>query len=415
MMKFPRVGLTAGMGSFLLVFAVQTVQAQITTGELAGQQNVTTTSVPFLLITPDARSGGMGDAGVALDPDANSIHWNPSKLAFIEKSGGLSLSYNPWLRRLVPDISLNYLSGYKRIDDKSTFGGSLRYFSLGNINFTDVTGMSLGSFNPNEFAVDGVYARKLSKYFSIGVALRFIYSNLAGNIFSPSVGQIKPGVAGAGDISAYYRKNIKISGKPAVMAFGGNISNIGSKITYTTSVNRDFIPINLRLGSCVNTEIDKYNSIAFLVDFNKLLVPSNPVYARNPDGTLKTGPDGPIIEHGMDPDVGVPQGMIQSFYDAPGKGKEEFKEINYSVGMEYWYDKQFAFRTGYFHEPKTKGNRQFVSFGVGIRYNVFGLDAAYLVAFSTNHPLSNTLRFTLHFDFDAFKSLNKTSGKKKKA
>lgn len=378
--------------------------AQVTSkNQLSGQQNVITTSVPFLTITPDARHAGMGDAGTATSPDAYSLHFNAAKLAFIERKGGMSISYTPWLRQLVPDVSLSYLTGYGRIDDKSAFSGSLRYFSLGNIAFTDDFGASLGNFNPYEFAIDGAYARKLSENFSVGVALRFIYSNLAGNLPIPGGSTTKPGVSGAGDVSAYYTKDTKVAGKKAVYSFGGIISNLGAKVTYTTSVNRDFIPAMLRLGGYYKMDIDQYNTIAITADINKLLVPTQPIYYVNAQGDDSIANGKRVIQYGKDPNVGVIAGAFQSFGDAPGGFKEEMKEINVMGGLEYWYDKQFAARMGYFREPSTKGNRQYLTFGAGLRYNVFGLDFAYLVPIQQRHPLENTLRFSLHFDFDAFK------------
>lgn len=390
-------------GGFL-IFVAASVFAQ---GQFTNRTVITST-VPFLLISTDARSGALGDAGVALTPDANSTHWNGSKFAFIEKNGGVSTSITPWLRQLVNDVNFAYLAGYGRINKRSTFAGSLRYFSLGTINFTDIQGNSLGQFNPNEFAVDGTYATQLSKYFSLGVSLRFIYSNLTGGL-QQSGAPANAGTAGAGDISAYYRRSTKIEKNRLDYAFGINISNIGNKITYTTSANRQFLPTNLKLGGYANYVVDEHNEVGFLLDFNKLLIPSNPVYERDSNGRAVLGPDGtPVIIKGRDPNVPVIQGMIQSFYDAPGGFREEIHEINISTGIEYWYDKLFAARTGFFYENPSKGNRKYLTFGVGIRYKVFGVDAAYLAPLSQRHPLQNTLRFTLHFDLDAFKSQPET-------
>lgn len=370
----------------------------LTTQELSGQLpiNTITTAVPFLMIAPDTRAGSMGDAGAATSPDANSIHWNPSKLAVIDKDMGFSLSYTPWLRNLVPDINLAYLSGYKRVDKQSTLGFSLLYFSLGNITFTDINGNTTGQFNPNEFAVDVAYARKLSEKFSGGLALRYIYSNLTGGQSAEGVAT-KAGMSVAADLSTYYQDDFEIGNKKHTTALGLNISNIGSKISYSESAERDFIPINMRLGGRYSVDVDKYNSIGITADINKLLVPTPPQF----DST------GTVIVKGKNPDVGIVSGIFQSFGDAPGGGKEEFRELTYSAGLEYWYDKQFAIRAGYFHEHATKGNRKFLTFGAGLKYNVFGLDFAYLVPTSMqNSPLQNTLRFTLTFDFDAFKEQN---------
>jgi hypothetical protein len=368
---------------------------------LDGRMNVITTAVPFLTITPDSRSGALGDAGVALDPDANTIHWNPAKLAYMKNPFGISLSYTPWLANLVPDINLNYLSGYYKIDDMSGFGASLRYFTLGEINFTDISNQSLGSFSPNEIAVDGAYARKLSENFSIGIALRFIYSNLTGGISSQG-SETRPGISYAGDASWYYRrKDVTVGSYDADWALGMNIQNIGAKISYVADQEADFIPINLKLGGYFNFHIDEYNEIAIVADFNKLLVPTLPYIdpdTVNADGT-------PYIWAGRNPDVGVPQGMIQSFYDAPGGFNEEMREINPSIGLEYWYARTFALRAGYFYEHPTKGNRQYVTLGFGLKYNTLQLDFSYLVDARVRSigvsPLANTIRFSLKFNFNA--------------
>jgi hypothetical protein len=400
-MKLKKVYALAAAGCMMGGMAAT---AQINTGQLDGRQNTITTAVPFLMITPDARAGGMGDVGVATPGDMNAIHWNASKLAFLEKNGGVSVSYTPWLRQLVPDVSLSYLSIYGKINDRSTIGGSLRYFSLGEIQFTDVTGNSLGNYNPNELAVDLAYAQKLSDQFSVGVAFRYIYSNLAGGA-NLSQNPIKAGTSFAGDITAYYNNKARVEGYKVNYGIGAAITNIGSKITYTTAQQENFIPVNLRIGGYSQVEIDKYNTIALALDFNKLLVPTPPVYQYDSLGkpVIDKNTGRYKIASGKDNNVPLVQGMIQSFSDAPGGVKEELQEINISAGLEYWYDKQFALRAGYFHENKYKGNRKYLTLGAGLRYNVFGLDVAYLVSFQQRNPLDNTLRFTLTFDFDAFK------------
>ncbi|MCX6190646.1 MAG: type IX secretion system outer membrane channel protein PorV, partial [Bacteroidetes bacterium] len=323
--------------------------------------------------------------------------------AFVEKKGGLGISYTPWLRNLVPDVSLSYISLYGKIDEFSAGAITMRYFSLGNIQFTDEFGASLGDQKPNEFAIDGAYARKLSDKFSMGVALRFIYSNLVPNL--PAIGpSTKAGVSGAGDISAYYKNDTKFSGYKTTYAFGAIIQNMGAKISYTNSQNKDFIPTTLRLGASANVEFDQYNMLMVTAEVNKLLVPTLPYYLKNKRGDDSISADGKKIPmFGKDANVGVVKGMYQSFYDAPGGFKEEMKEYNWSIGAEYWYDKQFAIRTGFFHEPLTKGNRKYFTFGAGLRYNVFGLDFTYLVPLGQQHPLQNTLRFSLIFDLDAFR------------
>ncbi|TSA32119.1 MAG: hypothetical protein D4R64_16775 [Porphyromonadaceae bacterium] len=375
---------------------------QITSGELSGKEiNTVTTAVPFLTIAPDSRSGGMGDVGVALSPDANSMHWNPAKYAFAPNDMGLSISYTPWLRKLIPDINLAYLSGYKRIDKQQVIGLSLLYFSLGNITFTDVVGNITNTFNPNEFAVDAAYARSFSDRFSGSLAFRFIYSNLTGGYYVGGI-ESHPGMAFSSDVSVYYRNNeLRLRDYDATFAFGANISNIGSKISYTPSSDKDFIPINLRLGTAFTVDFDDYNSLTAAFDVNKLLVPTPPNYYKD-SVDIKNDP---VIEYGFDPNVSVAVGMFHSFYDAPGGFSEELREITYSVGMEYWYAKQFAIRGGFFYEDGTKGNRKFFTVGIGLRLNVFGLDFAYLVPVNNqNSPLANTLRFSLLFDFAGLNS-----------
>ncbi len=370
--------------------------------------NTITTSVPFLMIAPDTRAGGLGDAGVASSPDENSVHWNASKLAFIKKDMGLGISYAPWLRALVPDINLAYLSGYKKLGKPQTIAFSVLYFSLGTIQFTNTSGQVTGQFTPHEYAVDLAYSRKLSARFSGGTAIRYIYSNLTGGIYVGGT-ESKPGQSVAADISAYYQNDeLEIAKKKAILSFGINISNIGAKMSYSASAEKDYIPINLRLGSGFQYEIDDYNSIMFIVDLNKLLVPTPPVYETDSAGNAVynsvTGKQQVLL--GKDPNVPIAQGMLQSFYDAPYGWKEELHEITYSVGAEYWYDKQIGIRAGYFYEHATKGNRQFITLGAGVKYSVFGLDFAYLIPTTQRNPLENTLRFTLLFDFDALKAQN---------
>jgi hypothetical protein len=376
-------------------------QTSITKDNLKDERNVITTAVPFLNITPDARSGGLGDAGVAMDPDANSIHWNVGKLAFIpnDKKAGISLSATPWLKQLVPDMWLYYLSGYSKFgkDNRSVLAASMRYFTLGEIQFTDDQGNPMGTDKPQEFAFDVAYSSKLSERFSVGVALRFVQSRLVSRVYSSDV---KAGLAGAGDIGVYWKDDIKISGKDVTYALGANISNMGSKITYTTDANRDFIPINMRLGTYWKIKMDEYNQLGLMLDFNKLMVPT-------PQYEYDTVNGQQIITGRKLDNSPVIAGMFSSFGDAPGGFGEELKEFTTSAGMEYWYDEQFALRAGYFHEAKTKGGRNYLTFGIGIRYNVFGLDIAYLQPISQRHPLQNTLRFTLLFDIQAFKSQSK--------
>lgn len=393
----------------LALFSGKVIMAQTAADQWETAKNgirVVTTAVPFLAITPDSRSGALGDCGVALPTDPNALHWNPSKIAFSEEEMALSLSYIPWLKSLVPDINLSYLAGYKKIDNMSAFGASLRYFSLGDITFTNNQGDYIGEFRPHEMALDGTYARKLSEQFALGVSLRFIYSNLAGNTPLDNGTQTKPGIAGAGDISMFWKMNtMKIDGHNFDVNVGANISNLGSKITYTDETDRDFIPMNLRVGAYFNYQIDDYNDIAFTFDINKLLVPTPPFYDFDSSGNQILDADGnPVIYKGSDPNVPTITGLWKSFSDAPNGFSEELKEYNLSMGIEYWYAKTVAARAGYFYEDPTKGNRQFVSLGLGLKYQVMNLDISYLIPTNTKtasqrSPLDGTVRFTLIFNF----------------
>ncbi|MBN2729472.1 MAG: type IX secretion system outer membrane channel protein PorV [Bacteroidales bacterium] len=397
-------------GALVLVCAMfmQNAQAQTSYNDLLGQDgtiNTITTSVPFLMIAPDARGGALGDAGAATTPDVYSMHWNPAKYAFIEQSMGFSVSYSPWLKALVNDISLAYLTGYYKLKDDQVLAASLRYFSLGEIIFTDNIGTEIGQFSPSEFAFDVAYSRKFSDNIGGSVALRYIYSNLTGGIFV-SGAQSKPGQTVAADVSFYYQKEVEMGDMDGMFAFGANVSNIGARITYTEIQQRSYIPINFRVGPSLTLDIDEYNQLMFTFDLNKLLVPTPPVYLRDSAGQpVKDDVTGEyVIDEGKDPNRSVVSGMFGSFSDAPGGFKEEFHEINYSVGAEYWYDKQFAIRGGFFYEHPTKGNRKYITVGAGLRYNVFGLDFSYLVPLEQRNPLENTLRFTLVFNFDQVKS-----------
>ncbi len=356
-----------------------------------GRVNTIITAVPVLRIVPDARSGGMGDVGMAISTDANAMHFNASKLAFAESDASISATYTPWLRALdLQDVYLAYLSGYKRIDKISTVGLSLRYFSLGNIQFTDYNGMSLGSNRPNEFEISGAYARQLSDNIALGVSLKFIYSRLANGNYNGN--DIRPGSTGAGDVSFTYKSDKNVFGlEGSHLTVGAAVTNLGTKITYTTDAFGDFIPTNLGVGTAFEYAIDEYNSIVFAADINKLLVPT-------PDTIDVSGESGvPDYQ-----EQGVGSAIFSSFNDAPDGFSEELNELSYSVGVEYWYDKQFAVRAGYFYEHPTKGARKFFSVGLGLKYNVFALNFSYLVPTSNNtNPLDNTLRFSLLFDFGA--------------
>jgi len=353
-------------------------------GNDASNYNTITTGVPFLTIGPDAIAGGKGDVGVASQPDIYSQYWNPAKYAFIKQDMGIGLAYTPWLRSLVSDIGLAYMSGYKKLDDVQTISASLDYFTLGDIVFRS-TAEDVGyTENPLEFAFDVGYTRKLSDYFSGAVALRMIYSNIA-----PGTDGSYPGYSYAADVAFYYRNEFRSNRRRQAFTAGIDISNIGAKITYDKGEHHDFIPTNLRLGLGYSTEIDRYNSFGFYFDANKLLV-------KTPNGDDEDYENTSVIA-----------GIFQSFGDAPGGFKEELKEITWSGGLEYEYNKQFFLRAGYFYENHYKGNREYATFGAGLKMNVFQLDVSYLVSSVQNNPLDKTLRMTLSFDFAAFKRQRK--------
>jgi len=349
------------------------------------------TAVPFLLITPDSRSGGMGEAGVALSPDVNANFWNPSKLAFLEGDNDFSASYSPWLRNLVPDVSLSYVSYAHRLDDRNSFGASLRYFNLGTIELTDQNQQPLGTYTPNEFSFDGSFARKFGNNFSLGLTLRFIHSSLAnGTVLQGQ--QVKAANAVASDISLFYKKSLQEFGSDATFAFGADISNIGSKVSYTDNGTKYFLPANLKLGIANTINMGETSSITFALDFNKLLVPTPPIRDSN----------GNIIK-GKDDDVSVPSGIFQSFGDAPNGFSQEMQEVTISPGLEYWYAKVFALRAGYFYENANNGGLHYLTFGTGFRYDIYAFDFSYIAASQQNSPLANTLRFTLMINFGAGK------------
>ncbi|MDD2380476.1 MAG: type IX secretion system outer membrane channel protein PorV [Mariniphaga sp.] len=379
----------------LFIYALLLTTAHFAKGQsTTSGANTITTAVPFLSITPDSRAGGMGDVGVGTTPDLSSQHWNPAKYAFMESDMGVSLSYSPWLRALVDDINLAYLVGYKKIDDVQTVSGSLRYFSLGDITFTSIYGTFEGQQNPNEFAIDLGYQRLLSETFSGSIAIRYIRSDLTGGQLINGV-ESRPGNSYAADVAFYYYKEFRANRQDNIFSAGINIQNIGAKISYTEGETKDFIPTTMKLGAAYTTEPDRYNKFTFAIEANKLLVPTPPKDSI-------TYQDGAIIYPGNSSDKSVVGGIFSSFTDAPDGMKEEFQEINLSAGVEYWYNNQFALRAGYFYEHENKGNRKFLTFGAGFKLNVFALDFSYLLPTQQNHPLANTLRFTLAFDVEAF-------------
>ncbi len=403
------------IGLLILAGGCFGLTAQNVSTDVVGRDapNTITTTVPFLLIAPDTRAGGMGDAGVASTPDVNSMHWNPAKYCFIENDMGVSISYTPWLRQLVSDMNLAYVSGYKRINKENVFSASLLYFDLGSIQFRDINNALLRDFTPHEFAVDFGYSRLLGEKFSGSVAFRFIYSNLTGGI-EVQGSESFPGKSYAGDFSLFYMNDeLVVGGMNTTLMWGMNISNIGAKMSYTTNEYKDFIPTNFRTGIGYMMELDDHNSFMFTMDVNKLLVPTPPVYYSSGD-TLPSGdvvlPSDEIIKYGKDPNIGIGTAMFSSWGDAPGVAtafvndgqaspfREELAEFTISAGVEYWYDKQFALRLGYFNEHEYKGNRKYFTLGAGLKMNVFGLDFAYLIPTTQANPLQNTLRFTLTFD-----------------
>jgi hypothetical protein len=340
--------------------------------------NTITTAVPILTVSPDARSAALGDAGVAISPDANASHWNVGKLGFVQNDVGVALSYSPWLRNIVNDMSLSYLSGYKKVGENSAFSASLLYFDLGEIQFIDEY-QNLGqNFSPKEYTFNLAYGLRLSEYFGIGLGAKFIHSNLTGNIGTGGTvtDEPRPGNTAAVDLGVYYNRDLLLGGRDYTIAFGADLSNLGPKISYTAANRKDFLPTNLRIGTALTMDLDPFNSITFTVDGNKLLVPS-----PQPDGS--------------EGDKSVLGGLFSSFADAPEGMSEEMKEINLSAGIEYWYDQLFAVRAGYFHESPMKGNRQYFSFGFGLRYQKFGLDGAYILPNEQNNPLSQTFRVSL--------------------
>ena len=392
---------------FLMLFAANGIKAQSEVDKVLGQNleyNVISTAVPFMIIAPDARSSAMGDVGVSTSPDVYSMHWNPAKYAFIQDDFSVGLAYSPWLRELVNDMNIAYVGMSKRLSSKSTLAATLRYFSLGELMFTDENNNTIGAYSPNEWAIDVAYSRKLGKYISGAVAGRMIYSNLTQGVKDYS----KPAVSVAADIAVYYTRPVYwFSTMNANFSWGVSINNIGSKMNYNeANMEKDFIPTNLRLGPTLKLDIDDYNSLAFSVDLNKLLVPTPPIYATDPETGAVIYENGePVIAAGKNDNVGPIQGMFQSFIDAPGGFSEELKEITLGLGAEYLYNQTFSVRTGFFHESKMKGNRRYMTFGAGLRYNVFNIDVSYLVpinnkATSGTNPLEGTLRFSLTFNLD---------------
>jgi len=382
------------IGLALLACTSARVSAQSTaTNNINGTSSTfVTTAVPFLRISPDARAGAMGDASIAVSPDANAQYWNVSKIPFTSSQYGISATYTPWLKDLVPDIFLAYLAGYAKFgeEQEQAISASMRYFSLGNINYTDYIGNSIGTGMPREYSFDLGYSRKLSEFLSAGVTLRYIHSAIASGVNLTTTGSdYKPGNAFAGDLGMFYTKSFeKTEGKINTFNFGAVISNLGSKISYN-STRRDFIPQNLGIGAAYTAQMDEYNKITFALDINKLLVPA-------------------LSFSGSDTALSIIDGITKSFSTG-----DQLKQLTASLGAEYWYQNTIAFRAGYFYEDKTNGDRQYITCGLGVKYNVFQLNASYLVPQGsgiTRNPLSNTLRFSLIFEFDKSDDKVSTSG-----
>lgn len=383
-----------------LIFAMAAAFCAV--GNVAAQDdpkdifNPVSHGVTSLAIAPDSRGGGMGDIGVATDPDVNSQFWNPAKYPFTISRAGIAMSYTPWLRKLVNDIDLAYLAGYYRIGDYQAISGSLRYFSLGEVPITGGQGEPLGSISPYEMAVDVAYSRMLSQRFSAAVAMRFIYSDLA---YNKDQG-MKPGAAFGADIALFYSDYIMLGQRECMFNWGLNLSNIGSKISYDGGGKSEFLPTNFGTGISLMVPIDNYNIISFHGDINKLMVPTRPMQ--------KEGESAVEYQDRLDEeyrDLSPIKGIFTSWSDAPGGFKEELREFKWALGAEYCYNNQFTVRGGYHWEHETKGNRKYFAFGAGFRMSVFSLDAAYLVSTAQSNPLDQTLRFTLAFDMDGIKDL----------
>lgn len=416
------------VGILLFVTAPFVTLAQPTNSGVSDkdlQLNAITTAMPFLNIAPDSRTGAMGEAGTALSPNSNSIYWNTSMLNFAKDDAEISISYTPWLRQLTNDMHLSYLSGYKKLGRRHAVTGAVRFFSLGKITYRDNQGQFIRDDNPSEFEIVGGYAFKLAEKFSIGINGKFAYSNLTGGYVTPGA-QTKAGIVGATDISFSYRnEEAEFAKKDGIMSVGLTLNNIGNKVSYTDvqAEERDFIPMNLKLGAAYTMKFDSYNNLTWAVDIQKLLVPTPPLKNSNGD-----------IVAGKNNNIGVISGMIQSFYDAPGvpvkdaqgnpvknpdgtyqiekgsKFREEMREFNIGTGLEYWYNNMFAVRGGFFYEHYTKGSRQYFNAGIGVKYKIIGVDISYLAALRQGNPLANTIRFSLRFTIN-----NKTNKSDKSA
>lgn len=420
-----------GIAAIILALTTLDATAQVGVSEKDMEKlqlNTITTALPFMSITPDSRAGGMGEAGTALSGSSTSMYWNTSMLIFAEDKSEISVSYTPWLRNLTNDMHLSYVSGYYKFG-RHAVGGALRYFSLGEITYTDQNGGFIRNDKPNEFELTAGYAFKLSDRLSVGVNGKFAHSNLTGGYVVEGVDS-RAAIAGAADVSfTYFNDQAKLGNIRGDYTFAFTLNNIGNKVSYSSSQNRDFIPMNLKLANAYKMKFDKYNSLTVALEFQKLLVPTPAIYYKDVNGDV-------TLISGHSSDVGVIKGLIQSFYDAPGtplkdeqgnyiqnpdgsyqikKGSkfvEELSEINIALGLEYWYNNLLAIRAGYFYEAPNKGNRQFFNVGAGLKYNRFGIDVSYLAAVGGRRsPLANTLRFTLRFTLGQVSSSAKAEDK----
>ncbi len=393
-MKSTKIAIAAIMLSAAFVAKAQDVKNEF---------NPVTTGVTSLSIAPDARGASMGDIGAATDPDVNSQYWNASKYAFAYSTAGVSVSYTPWLRKLVNDIALLNVAGYWKFgsEDNQAVSASLRYFTLGEITSNDEQGNTLSTVNPYEMAFDIGYSRKLSEKFSMGVVLRYIYSNLG---FNDATDEALSGASAfAADISGYYTTYPIIGRNECQWSWGFNISNIGSKVSYDGGTESAFLPTNLKLGTTFVFPLADYHNLAVSVDFNKLLVPTRPRPSDYEEGSDGDSPYWTDLQEWQD--MSPITGIFKSFGDAPGGFSEELKEINMSFGLEYNYNQQFFLRGGYYYENAMKGDRKYFGLGAGFALNVIRLDAAYMIATAQSSPLDQTLRFTLTFDMDGIKEL----------
>jgi hypothetical protein len=380
---------TLGVAPVLLMLAAPAALAQVATPEL----HTITTAVPILTLSPDARGAALGDAGVATSPDANSAFYNPGKLGFVDYKYAVSPSYSPWLRQITDDMSLSYLSGYGKVGDRGAIAASLMYFSLGQIDYRTGQNLPAGSFDPKEYAFTVSYGQKLGENFGLGISARYVRSNLVGNY---SGNDAQAGNSFAADLGLYYSKDATIGTGVYNLAFGAAITNIGNKMVYDNPAIASFLPTQLRIGTAITREIDTYNKITLVFDATKLLVPSpyyeDPYNAANAASVKATNDERQ--------QQGIVSGIFNSFSDAPAGFKGELQEINLHGGLEYWYNNTIAARVGYFYENPHTGDRQYLSFGLGARLSVFGVDGTYLVPNSQANPLAQTIRVSLHFNLN---------------